>query len=70
MMVSTLAMWTIRVGSAYIFSLERIEILGLSLPGFGLGIMGVWVAMVADWVLRSVLFTVRFVRGTWLRKKI
>ena len=68
MMVSTLAMWTIRVGSAYIFSLESISIFGVTLPGFGLGIMGVWVAMVADWVLRSVLFAVRFVRGTWLKQ--
>ncbi len=70
MMVSTLAMWTVRVGSAYWFALESVSVLGLTIPGFGLGIMGVWVAMVADWVLRSVLFTVRFVRGTWLRKKI
>lgn len=69
MMVSTLAMWTIRVGSAYIFSLERVSVLGVTIPGFGMGIMGVWVAMVADWVLRSILFSVRFVRGTWLKQK-
>lgn len=69
MMVSTLAMWTIRVGSAYIFSLDSVSVLGMTVPGFGLGIMGVWVAMVADWVLRAVLYTIRFVKGTWLEQK-
>lgn len=69
MMVSTIAMWTIRVGSAYILSLETVEVLGLTIPGFGMGIMGVWVAMVADWVLRAVLYTIRFVKGTWLRQR-
>jgi len=68
MMVSTLAMWSIRVGSAYILSLESVEILGMTIPGLGMGIMGVWVAMVADWVLRAVLYTIRFMRGTWLRQ--
>jgi putative MATE family efflux protein len=70
MMVSTLAMWSIRVGSAYVFSLESVNVLGMVIPGFGMGIMGVWVAMVADWVLRSILFTIRFVKGTWLRQKV
>ena len=69
MMVSTLAMWSIRVGSAYILSLESVTVLGLTVPGFGLGIMGVWAAMVADWVLRAVLFGIRFAKGTWLRQK-
>lgn len=69
MMVSTLAMWTIRVGFAYVLSLETVSIFGWTFPGFGMGIMGVWVAMVADWVLRSVLYTARFIRGTWLRQK-
>jgi len=68
MAVSTAAMWTIRVGSAYILSLESVNILGMTVPGLGLGIMGVWVAMVADWVLRAVLYTIRFVKGTWLRQ--
>lgn len=68
MVVSTVAMWTIRVGSAYIFSLESVNVFGITIPGFGMGIMGVWVAMVADWVLRSILFTIRFVKGTWLRQ--
>ena len=69
MVVSTLAMWIIRVGSAYVFSLKSVNVLGVVIPGFGMGIMGVWVAMVADWVLRSILFTIRFVKGTWLKQK-
>lgn len=69
MMVSTLAMWTIRVGFAYVLSLETVSMFGMSFPGFGLGIMGVWVAMVADWVLRAILYTARFLKGTWLRQR-
>lgn len=68
MAVSTIAMWTIRVGSAYVFALDSVNVMGITIPGFGMGIMGVWVAMVADWVLRSILFTIRFVKGTWLRR--
>ena len=70
MMVSTLAMWIIRVGMAFVLAPETVNIFGLTFPGVGMGIMGVWVAMFADWVLRAVLYTARFVRGTWLRQKI
>ena len=33
--------------------------------GLGLGLLGVWLAMFADWVLRAALFLVRFLRGKW-----
>ena len=46
-----------------------LSLFGLTIPGLGLGIMGVWVAMVADWVLRSILYTLRFARGTWLKPR-
>jgi len=69
MAVSTVSMWAVRVGSAYIFSLDSVSLFGLTIPGLGLGIMGVWVAMVADWVLRSILYTLRFARGTWLKPR-
>lgn len=69
MVVSTFSMWIVRVALAYPLSLERVQIFGLSLPGFDMGIMGVWVAMGADWVVRALLYTVRFVRGTWLKER-
>jgi Na+-driven multidrug efflux pump len=68
MVVSTLSMWIVRVGCAYLFSLESLNILGITIPGFGLGIMGVWMGMVCDWVVRAVLYSIRFMRGTWLKR--
>ena len=46
-----------------------VHIFGLAFPDVGMGIMGVWVAMGADWVVRAVLFLFLFVRGTWLHPK-
>jgi len=68
MVVSSLSMWIVRIGFAYILTLESINILGLTIPGLGMGIMGVWVAMIADWTVRAILYTIRYLRGTWLRQ--
>lgn len=70
MIVSTASMWIVRVGLAFILAPETVQIFSLSFPGLNMGIMGVWVAMGADWVVRAALYFVRFVRGTWLRAKI
>ena len=59
MIVSMISMWTIRVGVSYIFAACT-----------GLGAMGVWYAMILDWVLRSAIFSVRFLRGKWKNKTI
>ena len=37
---------------------------------FGLGIIGVWIAMVMDWIFRAALFTIRLSQGRWLEYKI
>ena len=50
-------MWIFRVGLSYIFA-------GI----LGWGVMGVWLAMFSDWVVRALFFGVRLVRGTWLTK--
>ena len=68
MVVSTLSMWIVRVGGSYVFALETVQLFGLSFPGFGMGIMGVWVAMAGDWVVRGTLYATRFWKGTWLKK--
>ena len=36
--------------------------------GFGMGAVGVWIAMVIDWVCRSAFFVGRFVSGKWKTK--
>lgn len=32
---------------------------------FGMGAVGVWIAMVLDWVFRALLYTIRFLSGKW-----
>ncbi|RGX55536.1 MULTISPECIES: MATE family efflux transporter [Anaerotruncus] len=57
MTTSILSMWIFRVGFSYF--------LGQYL---GWGVFGVWAAMCIDWIFRSAVFTVRFVRGRWMNK--
>lgn len=59
MVVSIFSMWAFRI----CFS----AVLGVYL---GLGAMGVWIAMVMDWVFRVTLFVTRFIRGKWKGKRI
>ena len=55
-----------------IFSMVVFRILFSVIFGirFGWGAVGVWVAMVLDWIFRCSLFTWRFVRGKWLEYKV
>ena len=55
--VSMLTMWLCRVALGYILVLW-----------FDLGLLGVWLGMFADWIARTVFFTVRFFSGRWLTK--
>ncbi len=49
------SMMLLRLGGGYILAVQ-----------FGLGAIGIWIAMVADWICRAICFTTRF-RGTkWL----
>ncbi len=54
MVVSMLSMWTFRIGCSYLFCMV-----------FDLGLLGVWFAMFIDWIVRSIIFIVRFHRGHW-----
>ena len=38
--------------------------------GFGLGLLGVWLAMFIDWIDRAVIFLIRFLRGKWKTKRV
>jgi Na+-driven multidrug efflux pump len=57
MVASILSMCVFRIG----FSL----ILGVH---FGMGAIGVWIAMVIDWVFRCICFGIRYFRGTWKKQ--
>ena len=69
MVVSTFSMWTFRVTAAYFLALDTVSVLGLiTIPGLGLGLMGVWYAMTLDWIFRVALFLWRLFSGRWLSK--
>ena len=57
MIVAIASMWLCRVGMAYILG-----------QGLGLGVIGVWIAMVVDWVCRVTCFVTRFRSGVWKEK--
>lgn len=69
MVISTFSMWFFRVAVAYVLALETVSVFGLfSFPGVGLGLMGVWYAMAADWAFRVILFLWRLFSDRWLSK--
>ena len=68
--VSTISMWAIRIAFAYVLALDTVSVFGLfSFSGFGWGMWGVWIAMMLDWVCRTVIYFIRFVSNRWLRAK-
>lgn len=65
LVISATSMWVFRVASAYLLALPSVTLLGLTIPGAGLGVMGVWVAMFIDWSFRGSVYIVRYLRGKW-----
>ena len=66
MVVSIICMWIFRVALSYVFAPAQVQVFGFALPGLGLGVMGVWVAMTVDWVVRLPLYAWRYFSGKWL----
>lgn len=61
MIVSLSTMFACRVALSYV----------LACPwGLNLGLAGVWLAMVADWVVRAGIFLIRYWRGSWKKIKV
>lgn len=58
MTVSILSMWTCRIFCSYLFA-----------NTFGLGVLGVWIAMFIDWVFRAFAFLYRLVSGKWMGRR-
>lgn len=68
MVVSMLSMWGLRVALAYFLALETVSVFGLfTISGLGLGIWGVWIAMLSDWAFRAVVYMIRYLTGRWLK---
>lgn len=54
MYTSIVSMWIFRIGFSYLIG-----------KYMGLGVFGVWVAMVIDWVVRAICFIIRYFNGKW-----
>jgi putative MATE family efflux protein len=59
MWVATISMWTLRVSMSYIFTFT-----------LGLGPLGVWLAMGADFIGRGSFYLGRWIRGRWQDKRV
>ena len=57
MVVSIFSMCAFRIGFSYI--------LGVNME---MGVLGVWFAMVLDWIFRILCFVGRYLRGSWKKK--
>lgn len=56
MVTGVISMLVFRIFTAYVLGIH-----------FGLGIIGVWIAMGVDWFVRSVAFVIRYMGGKWKR---
>lgn len=56
MIIATISMWVFRIATAYILCMY-----------FHAGLMGVWVAMIVDWIFRGICFVIRYKKGKWCR---
>ena len=59
MIVTLVGMWVFRIGLGWVFVFP-----------LDLGVMGVWLAMYVDWLVRSVLFLVRLSGTAWQKKEV
>lgn len=59
MTISVITMWTCRVALGVLF--VRVCHLGL---------IGVWIGIFVDWIIRAIIFSIRFLSGKWLHLNI
>lgn len=59
MIVSIFSMWTFRIIASFVIG-----------KWLGWGAVGVWIAMIMDWLFRVICFTYRFTSGKWKAKAV
>ena len=59
MWISIASMWLFRIGCSFLLGRY-----------FGLGVFGIWVAMVIDWCVRAIFMVLRYLSGRWKNKMI
>ena len=59
MTISTLSMWVFRFAGSCIIA-----------KYFGLGVIGIKIAMAMDWAFRPILFLIRYKSGKWQKSKV
>lgn len=59
MLISMASMWLFRIVFSYVLG-----------EYMGMGVFGVWVAMVIDWVFRALCFGVRYYTGGWKKQAL
>ena len=56
MVIAIASMWVFRVAASYAFTYV-----------WGIGLIGIWVAMIIDWIFRSMLYILRYRSGKWIQ---
>lgn len=59
MVISIFSMCAFRIGFSYVFGI-----------GMNMGALGVWIAMVLDWMFRSICFVGRYFHGDWKKTSL
>lgn len=59
MVTSVISMFAFRLGAAYLLA-----------RNFGMGALGVWLAMLCDWGFRALVFGIRWISGCWKNKSV
>jgi Na+-driven multidrug efflux pump len=59
MLVNLIGVWLVRIPLSYF----------LAFP-MGMGLVGVWLTIIIDWIIRSTLLYMFWLRGKWVKIKL
>ena len=59
MIISISSMFVLRISFGYVLGIV-----------FNMGVIGVWIAMGGDWLIRAIIYIIRFKNGIWKNFKV